>query len=489
MDPRTPVLVGAAQLSHREGGAEPIDMMARAAEAALSDCSADLRSSVQSVRVVKGIWPYADPGTLVAGRLGLEDVETALTQLGGNEAFDLVNRTAAAIGAGELDAALICSAETMRTRRADKKAGRKSPYLPERDQAEPVETYGIDRQLGDATEYFAGTTVAANFYAMAETALRHRAGESIDAHRQHLAEMWAGASLVAAENPHAWMREALAPEQIATPSDANRMVASPYPKLMTSNINVDQAAAVVMCSLETALDNGVPRDQIVFLHGGSSGHDVWETRNRWAFDESPALRIAGHGALETAGVSLDDIDLLDLYSCFPSAIQVAQRELGVPVDRTFTITGGLTFAGGPFNSYCMHSLARAVELLRVAPSSLALLSGNGGFFTKHSFVILGGTEPTSPFDVARPQAAIDTEPVRTEAETVPSTGVIDTYTVTYDRNGDPGRAIIAVLDDMGSRTLTNSTDLSTIDALLGGDACGMTVTVAEGDKVPISTIN
>lgn len=488
MDPRTPVIVSASQLSHREGKAEPVDLMTQVAEMALADGGTDLRSAIQSVRVVKGIWPYEDPGSLVAERLGVNDVSTAITQLGGNEAFDLVNHTASEIQSGELDAALICSAETMRTRRADKQAGRTSPYLSERDGAAPTKTFGTDRELGDATEYYAGTTVAANFYAMAETALRHRNRESVDAHRQRIAALWARASAIAATNPSAWIPDVATAEEIGTPGVGNRMVASPYPKLMTSNINVDQAAALVMCSAQTALDRGVPRDRIVFPVAGAGGHDVWETRNRWAFDESPALRIAGRAVLDAAELEIDDVALLDLYSCFPSAVQVAQRELEISAEREFTITGGLTFAGGPFNSYCMHSLVRSVELLRESPEDQALLSGNGGFFTKHAFLALSGSEPAAPFQLVRPQAEIDAEPTRPEAAETPPNAVIDTYTVTFDRDGAPDRAIVAVVDATGSRTLTNSTDPSTIAVLLDTDACGLDVRVAPGDKVPISTI-
>ena len=39
-------------------------------------------------------------------------------------------------------------------------------------------------------------------------------------------------------------------------STSNRPVASPYPKLMTSNLNVDQGGAVVMCSADVAEQAG-----------------------------------------------------------------------------------------------------------------------------------------------------------------------------------------------------------------------------------------
>ena len=274
---------------------------------------------------------------------------------------------------------------------------------------------------------------------MAETAIRHRNAATVDEHVANMSELWARAATVAATNPHAWMTEFPSAAEIAAVSADNRLVAEPYRKLMTSNINVDQAAAVVMCSLQTALDHGVPRDQIVFLRSGSGGYESWLTRCRWAFDESPAMRIAGQLAAELAEIELDDVTYLDLYSCFPSAIEVAQRELDIDAARPFTITGGLTFAGGPFNSYCMQSLGRAIELMREEPGSSALLSGNGGFFTKHAFTMLSGEPPPSRFRYERPQAEIDRHPTRPASNPSgpASTGTVECYTVTYDRSGWP----------------------------------------------------
>src|SRR5690606_21625753 len=195
-----------------------------------------------------------------------------------------------------------------------------------------------------------------HFYAMAETAIRHRNGESVDDHRHRIASMWAAASEVAAANPDAWLRTAHDADAIATESPTNRPVSSPYPKLMTANLDVDQGGAVLLCSAAAAEAAGVPRDRWVFPLAGTGAADHWLVTNRWAFDESPAMRLAGRRATELAGAGPDDCALLDLYSCFPAAVQVAQRELAIDFGRPFTITGGLTFAAGPLNCYCILAL-------------------------------------------------------------------------------------------------------------------------------------
>ena len=481
LDPRTPVIVGAGQLNDRDHGSEPIALMTRCVEAALADTGAiGFANTVEAVRVVWGVWPYADPGRLVAERIGAKQASTTVTTVGGNQVYDLVNDTAARIANGQLNAAIVCSAETLRTRRSDRARGTTTTYLPERDQAAPDEVFGPHTPLSTDIEKAAGIETVVRFYAMAETALRHRLGESVEQHRSRIAELWARASAVAAGNPAAWSRDPRTATEIATESASNRPVSSPYPKLMTSNLNVDQGGAVVMCSVAAARAAGIPRDRWVFPWGGGSANDHWYPTNRWAFDESPAMRLASRGALANAHLDIDACELIDLYSCFPIAVQVAQRELGIDPARPFTITGGLTFAAGPLNSYCMLPLTRAVALLRQQPDATALLTGNGGMFTEHSAIVLAARPAAQPYRHTNAQADVDRLPRRADAEAPARAATLETYTVAFDREMQPERAVLACLDAAGSRHWANSTDPSTMTALLADDLCGQPVGLEPG---------
>jgi acetyl-CoA C-acetyltransferase len=155
---------------------------------------------------------------------------------------------------------------------------------------------------------------------------------------------------------------------------------------------------------------------------------------------------------------------------------VAQTELGIDPARDFTVTGGLTFAGGPYNSYCMHALARSVELIREGATS-ALLSGNGGFYTKHSFALLGREPAAGGFRCDRPQDDVDVLARRPIADRPPAAGTVETYTVAFDPSGEPERGIVSVLDDDEARTWTNTRDPETIGRLLDHDCCGRPATV------------
>jgi acetyl-CoA C-acetyltransferase len=481
IDPRTPILVGAAQLNDRDHGSEPIDLMTRCSLGALAEAGIDtLAARIDAVRVVWGVWPYRDPGRLVADRIGASSARSSITTMGGNQVYDLVIDTALRIRNGGLDVAVLTGAETLRTRRSDRARGAHTEYLSERDGAAPDDVLGKDQPLNSDAEREIGIETVARFYAMAETALRHRLGEGVMEHRRRIARLWAGASEVAASNPDAWIQQAVSADEIAIESASNRPVASPYPKLMTSNLNVDQGGAVVMCSVEAAEAAGVPRDRWIFPWAGVGAADHWYPTNRWAFDESPAMRMSGERTLQLAGVGIDDCALLDLYSCFPVAVQVAQRELGVDPARPFTITGGLTFAAGPLNCYCLLPLTRAVALLREAHDDRALLTGNGGSFTKHSSLVLAGTPSADGFRTDDVQEAVDAQPVRPTPTGAVAEAMLETYTVTFDRDMQPERAIMACLDTGGRRHWAASEDSDTMAALLDDDCCEQPVRIDAG---------
>ena len=169
-------------------------------------------------------------------------------------------------------------------------------------------------------------------YPMFEQALRIAAGETPDAHRRRIGELWARFSAVAQDNPHAWNRNPVSAEEIWQPGPGNRMISWPYTKLMNSNNMVDQGAALILTSAEKATHLQIPADRWVFPYAGTDAHDTYLIGERAEFDRSPAIRIAGRRALELAGIGVDDVDLVDVYSCFPSAVQVAARELGLPLD-------------------------------------------------------------------------------------------------------------------------------------------------------------
>src|SRR5918993_1214690 len=143
------------------------------------------------------------------------------------------------------------------------------------------------------------------------------------------------------------------------------------------NHPAEVARGLILCSAERAEALGVPRDRWVFPRAGTEAHDTYAVSHRADLRSSPAIRLAVRRLFALAGVSVDDVAHADLYSCFPVAVEIAAAEIGLGLDRPLTVTGGLSFAGGPWNNYVRHSIATMARVLRADPGSVGLVTANG----------------------------------------------------------------------------------------------------------------
>jgi acetyl-CoA C-acetyltransferase len=247
---------------------------------------------------------------------------------------------------------------------------------------------------------------------------------------------------------------------------------------MNSNNNVDQGAALILTSVTRARALGIPEDRWVYPWTGTDAHDAYVASNRDTFYESPAIRIAGGRALELAGLTPAEVDLVDVYSCFPVAVQVGAREIGLDQTRPLTVTGGLTFAGGPLNNYVMHSIARMAELLRKDTGARGLITANGGYLTKHAFGVYSATPPAEPFQHQDVQEEVDRLPQREVVETVDGSATVESYTVMYGGAAPRIGYVSALLED-GRRTWAKVEDADTLAAMTTEEFCGRTARLAD----------
>jgi acetyl-CoA C-acetyltransferase len=487
MDPRTPVLIGYGQVNQRDEnpGVEPVDLMVAASREA-----ADPRvlEAVDSVRVVNVLsWRYRDPGLLVAQRIRAWDAVTRYTGVGGNVPQSLVNQACLDIQNRRSDVVLIAGAETWRTRTRLRAGGMKPNWTSQTDAVAFADGADDGVPMVGPADLRIKLDRPAYVYPMFEQALRISAGESSDDHRRRIGELWSQFSAVAATNPHAWSREALPATEIWEAGPSNRMISWPYTKLMNSNNMVDQGAALVLTSVDKARHLQIPSDRWVFPYAGTDAHDTYVISERAEFYTSPAIRLAGRRALELAGVGIDDLELIDLYSCFPSAVQVAANELGLPVGdpgRPLTVTGGLTFAGGPWNNYVTHSIAAMAERLVANPGQRGLVTANGGYLTKHSFGIYGTEPPSHEFRWEDVQAQVDREPTCAAAVEWTGVGTVEAWTTPFDRAGEPEKAFLAVRTPDESRALAVIHD--DVEATIREDIAGAKVRVNEDGTATLS---
>jgi acetyl-CoA C-acetyltransferase len=477
---RTPVLVGYGQMNQYDENpdVEPIDLMAAAARVA-----ADPRvlEAVDSVRIVNILsWRYRDPGRLLAQRIRADDASTRYTGVGGNVPQTLVNQACLDIQAGRTDLVMIAGAETFRTRTRLRNRGLKPDWISEAESVPFAEGANENLPMVGPAELRINLDRPAYVYPMFEQALRIRAGESVERHRRRIGELWSQFSVVAQRNPYAWNRAPLAAEEIWQPNEGNRMISWPYTKLMNSNNMVDQGAVIILAAAETATRLQIPTERWVFPYAGTDSHDTYAVGERLELDASPAIRIGGRRVLDLAEVGIDDLELIDVYSCFPSAVQVAAAELGLPVgdpDRPLTVTGGLTFAGGPWNNYVTHSIATMAERLASNPGEKGLITANGGYLTKHSFGIYGAEPPGHEFRWEDVQSVVDAEPTRRADVEWSGVGTVEAWTTPFGRDGSPQKAFIAVRTPEDARNLAVITDPDEAAATVRDDIAGAKVAV------------
>ncbi|TVT51367.1 crotonase/enoyl-CoA hydratase family protein [Amycolatopsis rhizosphaerae] len=475
LDPATPVLVGAGQFVQREPGTlDPVALSVKALRRAAEDSGAgeSLLAAADAVySVASASWTYRDQSALVAREVGARPKETVQSsRFGGDGAQLLINAAAEAIASGDAEVVLVTGAEAGASLAAAQKRGARPDWPVQDDSVAPTRVLGIDKVANNPAEAGAGLGAPIYMYALIESAVRASLGRDPAAHQRAIGELWSRFSSVASANRHAWQPTALSAEEIARPSADNRMVSAPYTKLLCANLQVDLASGLILCSVAAAEAAGVPQDKWVFPHAGASGHDEWFVSERASLAASPAIRAIGRAALGHAGVSIEDVEEVDLYSCFPSAVQIAARELGLPTDdpaRPLTVTGGLTFAGGPGNNYGSHAVAVLVQRLRDEPGAFGLSTSLGWYATKHSIGVYSATPPQRPFRHLQP--IVENPPSRPVRTDHAGPGVLEAYTVPYSRDGEPEAAVLSVLTPDGARVLLRSTQPEILEALTGAD--------------------
>lgn len=482
LDPNLPVIVGVGQLLNRtDKGAdplEPVKLMAEAAAIAETDTGVTgLLKRAQVVAAVPTIsWRYRDPGAIVAELHGAQEAKTWYASVGGNTPQSLMNRICSHIQSGELEVALLIGGEAGRARKEAKRHGGKPNWTIQTDEVAPDWLDDSPFLMGDEADMARNLIMPLQLYPVFENAIWHQSGRTLTEHVDFIGRMWSGYSQVAATNPFAWKRKAFTPEQIVDVTPDNRMVAFPYRKRMVANPSVDMASAAIICSAGKAAELGIPTDRWVFIHSASEAKDR-SVSTRWDLARSPAIAAAGRRTLEQAGVTIDEVAHLDVYSCYPSAVQVATSELGIDPSRQLTVYGGLPFAGGPWNNPVGHAIAAMTDVLRSDPGSLGLVTANGGNIDKHAFGIYSTNPPASGFRFTSAQEQADEAPERPSVVNHEGGAVIESWSVMYDRNSEATKAHIAALTPEGERTWALNDDPDVMGLLTTTDATGLAVLV------------
>ena len=456
-DPRGLCVIGASQHTVRDAAApEPLVSWAqRAREAAATAGVSHVLPHIDSIQVVYcQSWPYDDPPGRLAAELDASPRHRLYSGIGGTTPQDLVNRTSLAMRRGDIELALICSAEALATVRATKRRGERLSWRHRKSSPfpwEPPHEAELAHEVMQAWETFP----------LWDTARRARLGHSLQSDAAEAARVMAAMSDVAATNPHAWRPTALDPDTIATPTADNRYVGWPYTKHEVAVMDVDMSAALLVATAEKADALGIDEERRLYLAGWAYADDPASIAARPDMSRSAAMAVVGRQALASARIGLSDLDVFDLYSCFPSSVRLACDALGLGLDdpRGHTVTGGLPFAGGPASGYLTHAIASTFDRMGREPGS-ALLTGVGMHLAKHVAAVWS-SRPQPPVpdpDLPALQTEVDaTQPPQPLLTTWSGPGTVCAYTVAHGRDGEPTQGLV-VLDTTEGRALARVRD-------------------------------
>ncbi|WOJ95668.1 acetyl-CoA acetyltransferase [Congregibacter brevis] len=496
-DDLQPIIIGVGQEVWREQDSKrtPVDALQAVAAKAVSDTGSEqvlgaIDTIVHVPFLMNQVPGFVDamptnPGAALAERLGI-NARQYTSDVGGNLPQQLVNEFAARLTRKEGSVVLLCGVELLATFLGAVRAGQPFPDWATGQEDTAIQV-GETPVMTAATEQAHGLYEPINAYPLFESAQAHAKGLSAEEHQQLLGSLLSAMSQVAAQNPYAWKSKPLTAAEVLSTAGGNRMISYPYTKVMNAVLAVDQAAAVVLTTVGKAKELGIDPDRWVYLRGAAGAHDSWFLSQRPSLSESPALVAACNAAMEQSGLRVEELTHLELYSCFPSAVQAGCDALGLGVDdpRGVTLTGGLSLFGGPGNNYSLHGIAEMVDRLRVTPEGAGLVWANGGYLTKHAVGVYArepGISPWKPGNDGELQEAVDALPLVELADVGEGSFVIEAHTVSYAKD-NPQRAIaLGKLED-GRRCAAVSEDKELLRTLTTENCVGHKGTVAHSAGV------
>ena len=463
MEDSTPILIGAGQYTEKNvpplQAHPPMGIAAEAAMAAITDTGIgdSLASKIDTLAVVR-IFPDSfnrprdpnpfgraeNPPRAVARRIGANPGNAIYGNVGGNTPQKLINEMAERINQGDIQLALITGSEAIKTARNAMRSGIELDWQ-EQDEGK-LEDRGIGVDLSTPHEFAHGLGLPIQTYPLFENAIRHNKGHTVAEHLLAMGKLFAPFTEVAAKNPFSYYGTPRSAVELATVTTENRFICFPYPKWMNAMDGVNQGAAVVMTSVGRAKELGVDPAKWIFLHGCGEADEKIMVSDRVNYHTSPAIRLNTAKAFAMANKTIDDMDYIDIYSCFPSAVEIACDELSLDYQdkRGLTLTGGLPFFGGPGNNYSMHAIAALLPKLRDNPTGYGLITANGGYLSKHATGIYSAEPVQGSWERENPahyQNLIDSMDSPDFTEIPAGQATIETYTVCFNR-GTPERGII-----------------------------------------------
>ena len=454
----TPVVIGISSIQQK-GSYDDLDealiLMEKATQKAISDSTnPNIVNYIDQIQIPKGFWKYRDPGKWIAKRNGMKSAKTTVTKIGVLQQ-NLINTACKDIVDGKINASLIIGGEA---RYKKIQALKENKVFVETElNTNPDYYVKADHDLQTQDERDELGLMAVGYYAILETAYRAQKKLSIQEHKEKISELYEIFSKIAKENPDGWLDKSLVASEIIKVSKSNPLQALPYNKFHCTTWNVNQASAMIICSENLANNLDIPLSKRVYPVASSESNHMIAPIQRPHLSKSYGLDLAVKFIKDVCRNNNIEPNLYELYSCFPIAVQMFSDSLGLNENQSKTVTGGMSFAGGPLNNYMIHSTVKMLSKIRSDHSNIGLVTGVSGMMTKQALA-LWSKKPLIDFitkDVTK-DAKLEEIPVQMSAEFEGMATIIG-YTIFKDNNGEL-KAVIYSEDSKKKRKVLISYD-------------------------------
>lgn len=459
---------------------EALILMDKATKKAIIDSSKKIVNFIDEIRIPEGFWGYKDPGKWIAHNNKFKNNPTTYVTKIGILQQNLINQAIQKIQNGEIRASLIVGGESrykiIRAQIEDKEY-EETPLNKSPDYYQKADTnLFLDKEIDELS------MMAVGYYAIMENAYRFSKNEEIFKHNKKLAKLYAGFSKIAYKNKNSWSNKKYSEQDIMNVSLKNSYQAYPYYKLHCTSWNVNQASAIILCSEEIADKLYISRNKRIYPLASSENNHMLTLIQRENLINPIGMKLAAKYIKDTLALHNKGVDYYDLYSCFPIAVQMFCDSLELDLSSSLTITGGMSFAGGPLNHYVLHSTIQLIDKLRKNKDKIGLITGVSGLMTKQSYALWSDKyfDNFSMADVTLQAKKID-KPIPLSNKKS-GTATIVGYTILLDKKNSKKAVIYAELKDK-KRLILNSRNPKVIESMENSEWIGKNIIFKNGSLV------
>ena len=479
------VVIGVSAIQQKsdfENLDEALLLMDQAVKEALSDSgNKSVKDYINEIRIPKGFWRYRDPGKWIAKNNDFQGIPTTYVTKIGVLQQNLINEACLKIENGEINASIILGGEA-RYKQLRSVIEKKEYFETKLDENPDFYIKAKEDLYGDGELEELGA-MAVGYYATMETAIRKNDDEKIEEHQNNIASMYEEFSKVASNNEDAWLDHPYSKKEILETSKKNKMLAYPYNKLHCTSWNVNQSAALIICSEELSDKLEIDNKKRVYPISSSENNHMIAIQQRPKLYESIGMIYAAKSVNKMMEKLDIRLDAYDLYSCFPAAVKMFSKSLELGSEIPKTITGSMPYAGGPLNSFVIHSTVKMIQKIRALEVRHGLVTGVSGMMTKQSFCVWGKEyQEQFIFDDVTERAKLDEKPVEL-SNIAEGEGEIIGYTIIEGSENAP-KAVLYLDDEMKHRKVVSSFDKNFINLLMEEEWVGKKIKFKDGQATP-----